>query len=679
MFRKICSFLLLFAIFFLCTPSSAKVKMEENNYDIVIIGAGLSGVSAAISAARFGSRVLVVEDSDVVGGQAVASAVSTMDDLKETRHGNYIEFINMAMTHYKNSNTPTNICLWGGDTFAFEPKYINNTLQGLMKDTKKITLALGTKVVSATVDGNRVTAIEIEKNRVREKVTAKIFIDATECGDFIPLTGANFRVGKNLYSPDVPESIIQDITYSAVVKKYDTLPRELFLENKPPHYDEYVEEFRRMVTKDGNFFPGTFPFNAETNAAYRAMPNEEDPNRARVDATNSASWKYISRTGINWPNDWPGNKIGVKVTKDSPSLSTKFLTNEQYRLLQTRAALVKTLCFIYYMQHELGLENWGVDNTQDFGNVVSCDLRNWHDLPREFLPSVKCFPPKPYVRESNRIVGLYTMTSKDVRRDAKVKRTLFSNPDAIALGEYPADIHGEWNIDNHETDMIDDGADFVKPKTWEARLFQVPIGVLIPEKIDGLLAAEKNISVSRLVNGAIRLHPIVFHTGQATGVLASLAVKLGVSARDVPTIFVQSKLLEQWSNLSIWRLKDVAPTLPHYKEITLALVYNVMTPTTENSFCPTQPVKWQEFCQTIYTLAPIHVCLTREQKQIVITGQDANKLLAEQSENVPILKQIALPEKNLDKPVRRSDLARLVYQILLKQAEIDSGLTYPKK
>ena len=130
MSRKVFSLLLIFTIFFtsLCPASFAKASKGENNYDIVVIGAGLSGVSAAISAARMGSRVLVVEDTDVVGGQAVASAVSTMDDLKETRHGNYIEFINMAIAHYKNSNTPTNICLWGGDTFAFEPKFINNSL-----------------------------------------------------------------------------------------------------------------------------------------------------------------------------------------------------------------------------------------------------------------------------------------------------------------------------------------------------------------------------------------------------------------------------------------------------------------------------------------------------------------------------------------------------------------------
>ena len=53
--------------------------------------------------------------------------------------------------------------------------------------------------------------------------------------------------------------------------------------------------------------------------------------------------------------------------------------------------------------------------------------------------------------------------------------------------------------------------------------FQVPFEVFIPEKVDGLVLAEKNISQSRLVSGATRLQPITMLTGQAAGAIRARA------------------------------------------------------------------------------------------------------------------------------------------------------------
>ncbi len=682
MFRRFCVFLLIFVVCFACLNFNYALAKEKNYYDVVVVGAGLSGVSAAISAARLGMDVLIIEDTEVVGGQAVASAVSTMDDLQATRHGIYVEFLNRATNYYKKSQTPTNICLWDCTTFAFEPKIIDKSLRELMESTESIILSFDTRVLSAKQEGNRLTSINILKDGKENSITAKMFIDATECGDFIPLTGARYRVGNGIFPNISKDSVIQDITYVAVMKKYgDNMPKELFLETKPPHYDDYVLEFRKMVTKDGNFWPGEFPFNAESHAAYRALPNEEDAGRGKVNGRDNTTWKYISRTCLNWANDWPGwKKGGLDTNDEAPSLSTKFLTDFSCRKEESRAALVKTLCLIYYMQHELGLTDWAIDNTQNFGKNVSCDLGNWSDLPKEFLPTVNFFPPKPYVRESKRLVGLYTMSSKDVRRDDKLKRTLFSNTEAIALGEYPADIHGHWNNAHHEEDLLDDPNDFVKPTSWEARLFQVPVKALIPEKIDGLLAVEKNISVSRLVNGAIRLHPIAFHTGEAAGILASLAIKLNVPARQVPAIFVQSKLLENWSNFSIWRLKDVLFSRPFYKEISIALVHNIMLPVTERLFCPENSVTWQEFYRAIASASGLNLDLnlTEEQENAIVSKEEANSFLIEQSKTHTIFKA-ARSLSDVENPLQRRDLACLVYDLLLKKAENASSLIYPIK
>ena len=50
--------------------------------------------------------------------------------------------------------------------------------------------------------------------------SSKILIDATEYGDIIPMTGARYRVGNSVVGNINPNSCIQDITYTAIIKKY---------------------------------------------------------------------------------------------------------------------------------------------------------------------------------------------------------------------------------------------------------------------------------------------------------------------------------------------------------------------------------------------------------------------------------------------------------------------------
>ena len=72
------------------------------------------------------------------------------------------------------------------------------------------------------------------------------------------------------------------------------------------------------------------------------------------------------------------------------------------------------------------------------------------------------------------------------------------------------------------------------------------MGTLIPKDVDGLIVAEKSISVSNIINGTTRLQPVVLLIGQAAGALAALAVKNNqkideVSVRDVQNAILDAK------------------------------------------------------------------------------------------------------------------------------------------
>jgi hypothetical protein len=72
----------------------------------------------------------------------------------------------------------------------------------------------------------------------------------------------------------------------------------------------------------------------------------------------------------------------------------------------------------------------------------------------------------------------------------------------------------------------------------------LPLGTLIPEKTEGLIIAEKSISVTNLVNGATRLQPVVLQIGQAAGALAALADSEGANVSGIPVRDVQNALLD---------------------------------------------------------------------------------------------------------------------------------------
>lgn len=557
--------------------ASNALAAETREYDLVVVGAGTGGMAAAIQASRAGLSVAIVEESDRVGGQIVGAAVSTMDDVGRTRTGLYMEFIERVSFHYIRTDTATNICLWGADTIAVEPTAAERILLDMLEKTGKDSSVVYTKakIERLDVSDNKVKGIEIacdaEPNKGKFLLSSNVFIDATEQGDFLARTGARYRVGNSI-SPEInTEANVQDITYVAVVKKYSGgLPDNLKMPGPPPDYDKYVEKFRSVVTKYGNTWPGDYPFDIPSHNAYRALPDTENKNVIIGD--ESWTWPSITRTCINWANDYPGQPGEI------PGLSVKFIEDMEYRKKIEREAMHKTLCFIWYMQSELGMTDWSVDDGQGYGGFFTNDWETANDplLPKEFAPILRCFPPFPYIREGRRIVGTDTLRDSDIKRDPFQGRAYKNYSSSLALGEYPVDIHGSHLDMYMEHDLGESTESF--PKEWAPSLgvFPVPFEVFIPEKIDGLIAAEKNISVSRMVNGAIRLHPITMHTGQAAGAIAVEAVKKNVRPRDVKILDVQRALMEAGCYITPDVCADTNPSDPWWCGVQWACLYEGM-------------------------------------------------------------------------------------------------------
>lgn len=642
--------------------SGSAYALEERLYDVAVIGAGSGGCSAAIQAARMGMSVALIEESDWIGGQMTGAAVSTMDDKTKTRTGIYLEFITKVREYYSARNTSVNICYWGSDTVAFEPWVGQMILKEMLRKAGLVDIILKARPTSVKVTENRVRSAVVKVDGKEVLFSAKVFIDATEYGDFIALSGARYRVGNSI-SPKIDNNaIIQDITYPAVIKQYkDGLPPELKVQGAPPGYTDHLFKFRMTIRKNGSTWPGDYPFSPVVHNAYRAIPDPS--NNAIIDGGKPETWTSITKTVINWANDYPGQN------GSSPNLSVDFLESPNFRALATREAMLKTLAFLYYMQTELGMSDWSVDNRQGYGGWFSTDWADWVEFPEKYRPILSLFPPFPYVRESRRLVGIRTMTVDDILRDEKLGRTLTSKPHSLALGEYPIDIHGKNDSIYLEADLGETKEKIPNDWNGDGGLFQIPFEVFVPEKLDGLLAAEKNISVSRVVNGSTRLQPVTMLTGQAAGAIAAMSVIQKVQPRQLRPLDVQTELWRSKSRLSLFDFEDAPNYSASWAGVEAAMLYGYMDPLTEKFFGVYDKMHWVEVRDVFRRALGIQKFPDRELQALVTVSEFSSWLEVLFKKDIKRYQGV-IDGLAGDKPLTKGKLASTVLALLKVAPEI---------
>ncbi len=541
----------------------------REQYDVVIAGAGTGGIGAAVQAARLGATVLLLEETDWIGGQMTAAAVTSMDEgpshpergVLVRERGLYREFAGEVMAYYRQRGISAETAYWHARV-CMEPRVGQDLLYAMLARARDRTpalhVSLRSKVVRVFKTGDAVTGVAVEittpNGKLTRRIQSRVLVDATEWGDVIPLTGARYRVGNCTGEAVDPGRAIQDITWTAVIKQYPKgVPAELLMTRPPPGYDQAHPGFARSLIAGEKVDTQAKPWSFATFIGYRGMPNSEQPRG-----------KGVTRTHLNYNNDYPAHIGDVE---------------DPARRLETgRQAMLKTLHLLYYIQHTVGKNDWSVANDEGFDSPYHrAQIDQWiRDEPdlEPFRPILDHFSTIAYARESRRIIGLHTLVAREIERKPRSPR-MFEN--TVALGDYAVDLHGSKRPDLLELDL--DRLDDIPQNTFGERgvgPFAIPFDCFIPEKVDGFLAAEKNISQSRLANGATRLQPSTMLMGQAAGAIAALSIQYGVQPRTLDPVLVQRLLLETGDTLQITPLKDVAKSGWEWPSIQLVTVRGLM-------------------------------------------------------------------------------------------------------
>lgn len=164
------------------------MKYKRMNCDVLVAGAGVSGVAAAVAAARSGASVILLEQNKFPGGTAVIAMHNFICGVGRNRKGLLKEILNKI--------APGEKLIKRGRVFLlpFKRERMVLGLTRIIKGEKKIRVFYNSKVVSVKILGNRISSVIAKDARGKIFINSKVAIDASGEGVLIKLSGARYNI-----------------------------------------------------------------------------------------------------------------------------------------------------------------------------------------------------------------------------------------------------------------------------------------------------------------------------------------------------------------------------------------------------------------------------------------------------------------------------------------------------
>jgi hypothetical protein len=508
--------------------------VEVLQADVAIIGGGLGACAAALAAARLGRRVILTEETHWVGGQLTNQAVPPDEHPWIESFGATASYraLRNGIREYYRAYTPltddarrsAHLNPGSGwvSRLCHDPRIAVAVLHQMMVPHQlngRLFVMHPHRPIAASTNGDRVTGVVIrglESGR-DTLIEASFFIDATPYGDLLDLAGVEHVLGAEARSdtgePHASERADpRDQQAITVCFAIEHLAGEDHTIDKPSQYALW-----RDLEPPG--WPGRLL------SWTTVRPETHEPLTRRLfDADDDHPWWRFRRildranfepgfarsdiTVVNWPqNDyWFGPVVGVE---------------PEERARHHEAARQLSSSLLYWLQTEAPRPDGGQGyrGLRLRGDVVG-------GTPDGLAPA-------PYVRESRRIRAELTVLEQHIAHPLRPDGPeLFS--DSVGVGCYRIDLHPRIS-----------GGGYLDIGCWP---FQIPLGAMVPVRVENLLPGGKNLGVTHITNGAFRVHPVEWSIGEAAGILAAFCLERKESPRAVRN---RRNLLEEFQALLV--------------------------------------------------------------------------------------------------------------------------------
>ncbi len=482
--------------------------MKKMYAPVVICGGSLGGTLAAWSAAKQGQKVILLEATDWIGGQLTSQAVPPDEHRWIGEQGctasyrayrNYIRNYYRDLKGYSSSiKIRESFCPAASEVshISHPPRLalerLNKMLQPYVQQGN-LQIFLNAKLLSCQASPEKISSVRYAIDGEEAEISGEYFLDGTDTGELIALSGAAYRVGaesrKETGEENAPELAdpqdMQPVTYSAAIENrregdyriekpemYDAFRALKMPYDVHPVFSMFGPDSSTGKAKQFGMFPGEIGENGQ-----ELFPLFDYRRIVRSDYFTDGSQPY-DVTLINWPqNDYfLGNLFECEDPARQDYLARQF-----------------SLSFVYWLQTEAPRADGGKGYP-------------WFRLAGEYLGTEDGLTKAPYIRESRRIKAKFTVTEEMVKKGG--------NPvfwDSVGVGSYHIDLHITTKTNTFFYE--------------ESERFTIPLGAMIPERMENLIPACKNIGTTHLTGGCYRLHPVEWNVGEVAGLLAAFSLE----------------------------------------------------------------------------------------------------------------------------------------------------------
>ena len=504
------------------------MSIERIVADIAVIGGGVGGCAAALAGLEAGCTVVLTEEYRWLGGQLTSQLVPPDEHGWIEQFGRtsaYQRFRTGVRACYR-EHYPLTEAARRADHFnpgngwvsplCHEPRVALAVLEAMLapyRSNGRLLVLTEHRPVAAILDGKdgiRAVRLEVAGTGAQREVGARYFLDATELGDLLELAGAEHVTGQESRAqtgePSAPVDArpenVQAFSWCFAIEHREGENHA----GAPPENYDFWRNYRAALTP-----PWPTPWlswgglNPRTMAPvqYRFAPHGETPAemsglwsyRRIIDREQFASGFFHSDiVAVNWPMI---DYLPKSLLDPSPAV----------RLAAAAEAKQLSRAALYWMQTEAPRPDGG---------------RGWPGLRLrgDVAGTEDGLAMAPYIREARRLRAEYTIAEQDVSAALRPGEKLGErHEDSVGVGCYRIDLHPSCGGDNY-LDVA-------------SLPFRIPLGALVPVRLENLLPAAKNIGTTHITNGCYRLHPVEWNIGESAGALAAFCLRHGLSPRAV--------------------------------------------------------------------------------------------------------------------------------------------------
>lgn len=507
--------------------------------DVAVYAATAAGVCAAVSAARAGARVVLLEPGRHVGGMTSGGLGYTdVGDLRALG-GMASEFRVSIAEHY---GVPVG-------HFAGPEPHVAEQIFHRWLDDAGVTLILDARLGAVEVRDRRIVSVLLTDGSA---VTADVFVDAGYEGDLLAAAGVSYAVGRE-------DRVLHNELFAG---RREIAPGR---HSTPPWISPFRDDESGRAA--GALLPQVKPEPlAEVGAGdggvmsfgYRvclSSAGDRIPFRRR-EGYDEEHWELgrrlfadAERRGDVHP---AGRYVGLEPNlpggkADGNSLgpfSLSVLDGSAWEYPDADAARREEIR-LHHLHHAEDLL-WFLANDPAVPADVRRGMQKWGLPPDEFADTGH-LPHQLYVREARRMISDTHLTEHDLRAGAVPD-------DVIALGSYHLDVREvqrAWRWVYEHPDpiamVVTEGYLSVP-----VPVYGVGYGSLVPrrEECENLIVAVC-VSASHVAFSSLRMEPQYQMLGQAAGLAAASAARGGKSVQDIDTSALQERLRDARAVLAV--------------------------------------------------------------------------------------------------------------------------------